>query len=64
MEMEPDEIHQIHCDTNAEIRSILAELDDHTAGDKKAEALLIRLRSVLSRRFLVNGVADMQAGEE
>jgi len=62
--MEPEEIYQIHCATNAEIRSILAELGDHIAGDEKAEALMIRLREVLSKRFLLNGVADMQRGEE
>jgi len=62
--MESDEIHQIHCDTNAEIRSILTELGDHIAGDEKAEALIICLREVLSKRFLVNGIADFQQGEE
>lgn len=62
--MEPEEIHQIHCDTNAEIRRILAELDAHIAGDQELEALLIRLREVLSKRFLINGIADWQQGEE
>ena len=62
--MEPEEIYQIHCATNAEIRSILAKLDDHIAGDEEAQALIIRLREVLSKRFLVNGVADYQRGEE
>jgi len=61
--MENEEIHRIHCETDAEIRSILAELDDHISSDKKAEALMIRLREVLSKRFLVNGVADYQRGE-
>ena len=62
--MENEEIHRIHCETDAEIRSLLAELDDHIAGDKEAEALIIRLREVLSKRFLLNGVADYQRGEE
>ena len=62
--MKSEEIYQIHYTTNAEIRSILAELDDHIAGDEKAGALMIRLREVLSKRFLVNGVADYQRGEE
>jgi len=62
--MEPEEIHRIHCETDAEIRRLLAELDDHIAGDEKAGALMIRLREVLSKRFLVNGVADYQRGEE
>ena len=62
--MEPEEIHRIHCETDAEIRRLLAELDDHIAGDEKTGALMIRLREVLSKRFLVNGVADYQRGEE
>ena len=62
--MESEEIHRIHCETDAEIRRLLAELDDHIAGDEKAGALMIRLREVLSKRFLVNGVADYQRGEE
>lgn len=61
--MEPEEIYRIHCKTNAEIRRILAELDDHIAGDKKAEALVIRLREMLSQRFLLNGIADWQREE-
>jgi len=62
--MENEEIHRIHCETDAEIRRLLAELDDHIAGDEEAQALIIRLREVLSKRFLVNGVADYQRGEE
>ena len=62
--MENEEIRRIHSDTNAEICSILAELDDHVAGDRYAESLLIRLREVLSKRYLANGIADEQRGEE
>ena len=62
--MENEEIHRIHCETNAEIRSILAQVDDHIAGDEELEALVIRLREVLSKRFLLNGIADWQRGEE
>ena len=62
--MENEEIHRIHCETDAEIRRLLAELDDHIAGDEEAQALVIRLREVLSKRFLLNGVADYQRGEE
>ena len=62
--MENEEIHRIHCETDAEIRQILAKLDDHIAGDEEVQALIIRLREVLSKRFLLNGVADYQRGEE
>ena len=62
--MEPEEIHRIHCETDAKICSILAQLDDHIAGDEEVQVLIIRLREVLSKRFLVNGVADYQRGEE
>jgi len=61
---EPEEICRIHQETNAEIRSILAQLGDHIAGDEKAESLIIHLREVLSKRFLLNGIADYQRGEE
>ena len=62
--MENEEICRIHRETNAEIRRILAELDEHIAGDEKLQALMIRLREVLSKRFLINGIADWQRGEE
>jgi len=62
--MENEEIHRIHCETNAEIRQILAEVDNLIAGNEELEALVIRLREVLSKRFLLNGVADYQRGEE
>jgi hypothetical protein len=61
---ESEEIYRIHCETNAELRRILAELGDHIAGDEKAEGLVIRLREILSKRFLVNGIADWQREEE
>ena len=57
---EPEEISRIHRETNAEIRRILAELDDRIAGDEELEALVIRLREVLGKRFLLNGIADWQ----
>jgi len=62
--MESEEIYRIHCETNAEIRQILAEVDNLIAGNEELEALVIRLREVLSKRFLLNGVADYQRGEE
>ena len=62
--MEAEEIYRIHCETNAEIRQILAEVDNLIAGNEELEALVIRLREVLSKRFLVNGAADYQLGEE
>jgi len=61
---EPEEICRIHQETNAEIRSILTELDARAAGDEELEALVIRLRETLGKRFLLNGIVDEQRREE
>ena len=61
--MESEEIYRIHRETNAEIRNILTKLDACVAGNEELEALIIRLREVLSQRFLINGIADWQREE-
>ena len=63
MMCELEEICRIHRETNAEIRCILNELDTRVAGDEKLEALIIRLREILAKRFLINGIADWQREE-
>jgi len=60
---DPEEIRRIHGQTNDEIRCILNSLSEHSAAvnDEELETLIIRLREVLGKRFLINGIADWQS---
>ena len=59
---ESEDIERVHRQTNDEIRCTLAALSDHASamGDKELEDLIIQLREILAKRFLVNGIADWQ----
>ena len=59
---ESEEIRHIHKQTNDEICDILAALTGHAGAtsDKDLEALVENLRQVLTKRFLINGIADWQ----
>ena len=60
-----EEIRRIHGQTNEEIRCVLNSLSEHAAAvnDEELEALTIRLREVLGKRFLINGIVDWQSEE-
>lgn len=54
------EVLRIHQETNAEIVRLLNALNEHIA---QLDDLVRRLREVLAKRFLLDGVADWRHGE-
>jgi hypothetical protein len=62
---DPEEIRRMHRQTNDEIRYTLAALNGYAEArdDKELETLVMDLRQVLAKRFLINGIADWQREE-